>query len=140
MALLQVRDIMSTDLVTLEEGETLLLAENVMQHGRIRHLPVVKGDELIGLVTHRDILRARISSLADIGPEERADMKLAVPVREIMSTGIKTVSPDTSVLDAARIIKNNKYGCLPVTEQGKLVGIITEADFIDLVITALDGQ
>ncbi len=140
MALLQVRDIMSTDLVTLEEDETLLLAENVMQHGRIRHLPVVKGDELVGLVTHRDILRARISSLADIGPEERADIKLAVPVREIMSTGIKTVSPDTSVLDAARIIKDNKYGCLPVAEQGKLVGIITEADFIDLVITALDGK
>jgi CBS domain-containing membrane protein len=134
---LQVADIMSTELVTLEEDETLQLAETVMRHGRIRHLPVISEGRLVGLVTHRDLLRTQVSSLADLSPEERADIKLSIQVREIMSTEVKTVPPDMPVLEAAKIIKSNKYGCLPVTEKGRLVGIITEADFIDLVIRAL---
>ena len=134
-----VKDIMSTDLVTLEEEETLHLAETAMKQGRIRHLPVVKRGMLVGLVTHRDLLRARISSLADISPEERVDLKLSIPVREIMAENIRTVVPDTPVLEAARLLKTNKFGCLPVTAEGKLVGIVTEADFIDLVIRALEA-
>jgi CBS domain-containing membrane protein len=135
---LTVKDIMSTDLVTLEQEETLQLAEMVMKHGRIRHLPVVKQGMLVGLVTHRDLLKARISSLADISPEERADLKLTIPVCEVMEENTRTVAPDTPVLEAARLLKTNKFGCLPVADAGKLVGIITEADFIDLVIRALE--
>jgi CBS domain-containing membrane protein len=137
---LKVKDIMSTDLVVLEEREDLELAENAMRFGRIRHLPVVRDDQLVGLVTHRDLLRAQVSSLAELSPDEKATLKLSIPVREIMATDVKTVQPGTLVLDAARILKENKYGCLPVVEGQILVGIITEADFIDLVIRAIAGE
>jgi len=135
---LKVRDIMSTNLVTLEENEDLDLAENAMKYGRIRHLPVVKSKKLVGLVTHRDILRAQVSVFADLSPEERADIRFGIKVKEIMQLDIKSIGPDVSILEAAKIIKNNKFGCLPVVEKEELVGIITEADFIDLVIRALE--
>ena len=140
MKKLKVRDIMSTDLVTLKENDDLGLAENVMRFGRIRHLPVVTKGKLVGLITHRDILRAQISSLADLPMEERNQLKLSIPASEIMKKDVDTIGPDESVLEAAKILKEHKYGCLPVVNDRKLVGIITEADFIDLVIRALENQ
>jgi CBS domain-containing membrane protein len=137
MRRLKVRDIMSIDLVTLKEGDDLGLAENVMRFGRIRHLPVVNAGKLVGLVTHRDILRAQVSSLADLPLEERDQIKVSIPASEIMKKDVETIGPDETVLDAAKILKANKYGCLPVVNNRKLIGIITEADFIDLVIRAL---
>lgn len=136
---LRVRDIMSTDLVTLKENDDLGLAENAMRFGRIRHLPVVSQGKLVGLVTHRDILRAQVSSLADLPLEERDQIKVSIPAREIMKKDVETIGPDEPVLDAAKILKANKYGCLPVVNNNKLIGIITEADFIDLVIRALQN-
>lgn len=141
MKRLKVKDIMSTNLVTLEESEDLELAENVMRFGRIRHLPVVRdGNELVGLVTHRDLLRAQVSSLAGLSPDERASLSLSIKAGEIMATDVQTVEPGTPVLEAARLLKKHKYGCLPVVEERELVGIITEADFIDLVIRALENS
>ena len=140
MGEVKVRDIMSTTLVTLDPVESVDLAEKAMTYGRIRHLPVVEGERLVGLVTHRDILRAQVSSLVALSPEERTEIKTSVPVREIMRREVRTVTPDTPVLEAARVLKENKYGCLPVVEGDKLVGIITEADFIDLVINALERE
>jgi len=139
MQRLKVRDIMSTDLVTLKEDDDLGLAENVMRFGRIRHLPVVKNGKLVGLVTHRDILSAQVSSLADISVEDVNELKVSIPASEIMKKDVETVGPDDPVLKAAKILKRNKYGCLPVVNDSKLVGIITEADFIDLVIRALEN-
>lgn len=140
MGQVYVRNIMSTNLVTLDEDESVDLAEKAMTYGRIRHLPVVDGERLVGLVTHRDILRAQVSSLVALTPEERTEIKTSVPVREIMRQEIRTITPGTTVLEAARVLKENKYGCLPVVEEGKLVGIVTEADFIDLVINALEQE
>ncbi|RME20048.1 MAG: CBS domain-containing protein [Deltaproteobacteria bacterium] len=135
---LSVKDIMSTNLVTLDRSESLDIAEKAMSYGRIRHLPVVENGRLVGLVTHRDILRAQISSLAGVSPSERDEIETMVPVEKIMQRDVRTVTPDTPVLEAARIIRRNKIGCLPVVEDGRLVGIVTEADFIDLVIRALE--
>ena len=139
MQRLKVRDIMSSDLVTLKEDDDLGLAENVMRFGRIRHLPVVKNGKLVGLVTHRDILSAQVSSLADLSVEDINELKLSIPASEIMKKDVETVSPEDPVLKAASILKRNKYGCLPVVNDRKLIGIITEADFIDLVIRALEN-
>lgn len=139
MKRLQVKDIMSTNLVTLEEDENLELAENAMRFGRIRHLPVVRdGTKLVGLVTHRDLLRAQVSTLAGLSPDERASLSVSIKAGAIMATDVHTVDPATPVLEAARLLKEHKYGCLPVVEGERLVGIITEADFIDLIIRALE--
>jgi CBS domain-containing membrane protein len=138
MATLLVKDIMSTNVVTLEEEETLDLAEKAMKFGRLRHLPVVKNGELVGLVTQRDLLRIQVSSLAEVTDREQQDILSRIRARDVMQREVFTVEPGTPLVEAAHVIKENKIGCLPVLEDGKLVGIVTESDFIDLVIRMLE--
>lgn len=135
---MRVRDLMSTRLVTLNVHADLDLAEGLMSIMRVRHLPVVEGDRLVGLVTHRDLLRASLSSLAAHDPEEEDALKIAIPVREIMHTEVRTIAPDADLREAIRIMERHKFGCLPVVEDGQLVGIITEADFLRLTRVLLD--
>jgi CBS domain-containing membrane protein len=138
---LKARDLMCDDLITLQADESLDLADEVMRLARIRHLPVTDDKaHLVGLVTHRDLLKAQVSALAGLGTNETRKIERTIPVARIMNQGITTISGDTPALDAARLIRDNKYGCLPVVEDGKLVGILTEADFVDLVIRALEDE
>jgi len=110
-----------------------------MSLARIRHLPVLRGSRLVGLVTHRDILRAMCSVFADLDAPEQHDVLRNIPVREIMSSEIQTVSPDARAAEAGRTMLENKLGCLPVVEDGdRLVGIITEADFVELALAHLE--
>ncbi|WP_373047714.1 CBS domain-containing protein [Vulgatibacter sp.] len=129
----RVRDLMTRDVVTLDVDESLLLADDVMRLGRIRHLPVVRGGTLVGLVSHRDMLRASVSSLAGLSRSEEASIKRAIPVRECMAREVVTVGPDETALGACKLILDRKLGCLPVVDdQRRLVGILTEADFVQL--------
>jgi len=133
-----VRDLMSTDLVTLTEDETLAHAQRCMARGRIRHLPVVRDTQLVGLMTHRDLLAASFSIFADVDHHEQRRIFVTVPVVEAMHRDVVTVSPDLSVKEAAKILLKNKYGCLPVVDgSGDLVGILTEADFLRLTVRLL---
>jgi len=136
---LKVADIMSRELVTLAEDDTLAEARSCMERGRIRHLPVVRDGRLIGLVTHRDLLAASLSVFAEVSRSEQRRMFSRIPVRELMHDAV-TVGPHTLVRDAARILIESKFGCLPVVdEHGALVGIVTEADFLRLTVQMLDA-
>jgi CBS domain-containing membrane protein len=133
-----VRELMSTDLVTLTEDETLAHAQRCMARGRIRHLPVIRGSKLVGLLTHRDLLAASFSIFAEVDHNEQRRIFVTVPVVEAMHRDVVSVAPDLSVKEAARILLKNKYGCLPVVEDnGDLVGILTEADFLQLTVRLL---
>lgn len=135
---MQVRELMSTDLVTLTEDETLEHAQRCMARGRIRHLPVVRGTTLVGLLTHRDLLAASFSIFAEVDHSEQRRIFGTVPVVEAMHRDVVTISPEMSVREAARILLQNKYGCLPVVgPSGELLGIITEADFLHLTVRLL---
>jgi len=128
-----VRDLMTPEVVTLEADESLLLADDVMRLARIRHLPVVDRGRLVGLVSHRDMLRASVSSLAGLSRTEEASIKGAIPVREVMKREVRTVRPDDTARAACELILEWKLGCLPVVDgDGRLVGILTEADFVEL--------
>ena len=133
-----VRDIMSTDVVTLIEDETLADAKRCMDLGRIRHLPVLRGPKLVGLVTHRDLLAASFSIFAEVEPAEQRRVFVTVPVVEAMHRDVITIGPDATVADAAHTLLDNKWGCLPVVnEDGDLLGIVTEADFLRLTVRLL---
>ena len=133
-----VRDLMSTDLVTLTEDETLADAQRCMARGRIRHLPVLRGRTLVGLVTHRDLLAASFSIFAEVDANEQRRIFVTVPVVEAMHRDVMTVPPTMDVSKAAHILLENKYGCLPVIEEsGEMVGIVTEADFLRLTVRLL---
>jgi CBS domain-containing membrane protein len=135
---MKVRELMSTELVTLTKDDTLADAERCMARGRIRHIPVVKGRRLLGLVTHRDILAASFSILAEVDPTEQRRVFATVLVGDIMHTEVAAVAPGTAVSEAARLLLKNKYGCLPVVDTHRnLEGIITEADFLRLTVRLL---
>ena len=135
---MKVRELMSTELVTLTEDETLAHAQRCMERGRIRHLPVVRERSLVGLVTHRDLLAASFSIFAEVEADEQRRVFLTVPVSEVMHRDLLTVGPETPVAEAARILLRSKYGCLPVVDEvGRLVGLVTEADFLRLTVRLL---
>jgi CBS domain-containing membrane protein len=130
MPITTVDEIMTPVVETLSVGDTLAIARRQLERGRIRHLPVVDGDEhVIGLITHRRILEAWVSH----GHPDAEDAKVVardVPVEMLMEKDVKTVSRKTPAAEAANLLQSNKFGCLPVVDGGKLVGIVTEADFV----------
>ncbi len=116
---------MATDLFTLRPDDLVDLAASVMDWRHIRHVPVEDEEgRLVGLVTHRALLRllARGTQTQNTNP---------LTVREIMKTNPITVSSTTLTLEALELMRRNKVGCLPVVDDGQLVGIITSYDFLD---------
>lgn len=140
MSKLCVHDIMTREVFTLRESDTLKTARSMMSLARIRHIPIVNDRmEFQGLITHRDILGATISRFADIDRETQDEIDSGIPIAEIMRTDVTEVSPDLPLRSAAELLLAHKYGCLPVLEDGILVGILTEADFLKLTIRLMDA-
>jgi CBS domain-containing protein len=126
-----VEQIMTSDLFTVHPEDLVDLAASVMDWEHLRHVPVEDHEgHLVGLVTHRHLLRL-------VGEGAKDDAK-PVAVREIMRPDPVTVTPETSTLDAIEIMRSHKVGCLPVVRDGRLVGIVTETDFIDVSAKLLD--
>src|SRR5678810_327328 len=112
-----VRDIMTRQVAVLHEEENLELAQDGMKKYRFRHLPVVEGDKLVGLVSERDLLRASVSTLDTDHALRDHNLKRYFFVREVMTQNVTTVRPDTLLLDASRLLREQRIGCLPVTEE-----------------------
>jgi len=128
-----VRDLMTSDVVTLGVHDSLRTADDVMHLGRIRHLPIVDEDgALAGIVSQRDLFHGGL--LRAIGYEARARGQTldVLPVKEAMKAEVVTIAPDATLAEAAKIMLERKIGCLIVLEGDKLAGILTEADFVKL--------
>jgi CBS domain-containing protein len=117
--------------VTLAPGDRLDLADDVMKLGRIRHMPVLDGERLVGVVSQRDLLAASLSKALDFEVKERRVFLKSVAVGEAMTRDPVTVSPETSAGEAARLLVRRKIGCLPVVDaKGVMVGLVTETDLL----------
>ncbi len=129
-----VGDLMTEEVLTLGEAQSLGFATGTMKLARIRHLPVVRDGVLVGLVSHRDLLRAASEAAARAAagePEER------LTAGTLMTTEVRTVAPTLPADEAAMVLLDEKFGCLPVVEDGRLVGIVTEADFLRWAVGVL---
>jgi CBS domain-containing protein len=134
-----VKEVMTEKVHALRETDTLRDVRELMERQRIRHVPIIsRGKRFQGLVSHRDLLGATISGLAGVDPDVRREIDSCISVKEIMRTDLRTVSTSTPLKEAASILLQNKYGCLPVVEDEVLVGIITEADFLKLTIELIE--
>lgn len=128
---MRVRDIMTTPVFAVGMADNLKVVDEVMQWKNVRHVPVVdESGHLMGLITHRDLLKACVSSLAEIPQREQDELLRSIPAREIMRPDIVTCEPGANAADVGRLMLDRKIGCLPVVENGKLAGILTEADFV----------
>jgi CBS domain-containing membrane protein len=126
-----VRDLMTSRVFSLRPEATMTRLYDLMDSEHIRHIPVVDADgDLAGLVTHRDLLRSALTDRSDLPLAIQRQVLETVLVSEIMTTAVETIEPDQDIRDAAEIMMENKFGCLPVVEGDKLVGILTEADFV----------
>ena len=128
-----VRQVMATDLFTVGPEDLVDLAASVMDWRHVRHVPVEDSEgRLVGLLSHRSLLRLIVRGLQGRSAGE------PVAVREIMQPDVVTVHPDAKTIEAIDLMRTKKVACLPVVEDGKLVGIVTEHDFIEISRSLLE--
>ena len=129
----RVREIMSAPPVTVDRADTLAFAEELMNVERIRHLPVVDGDVLVGLISQRDLLAASISTLSAPSEEDDLERKRRVQIGTVMRGLVETVTPESPAEKAADTLLAHQLGCLPVIdERHHLLGVVTRSDFVRL--------
>jgi CBS domain-containing protein len=133
---LTVADAMTKDPVTLGPEDTLMKGVEVMRKERIRRIPIVAGDILMGLLAEGDLKRAQPSALSDSQEEFRRVME-ETTISRIMIQNLVTTTADAPLLDAAETLHTTKYGALPVLRDGKLVGIITDNDLVRSLVGLL---
>ena len=124
-----IQALMNDQPVSLDPEARIEDAWRLMRDNRIRHVPIVKNDNLVGLVTQKDLLvNAQNASL------------LTLPVAEVMVFNVKSITEDTDVLSATRMMLEERISCLPVVEDKKLKGIITESDLLSLLASKLQEE
>ena len=131
---MQVKDVMTREVATLNRNDELSLADDLMRLGRIRHLPVMDEStgQLAGIVSQRDLFRGALVRAFGYGTAAQRRIMKTIPVKEVMTTELATIAPDESLAQAAKIMLERKVGCLPVVDDEQLIGIVTEADFVAL--------
>lgn len=128
-----VRDIMITEVTTLQRNDSLQLVKDIMTLGRVRHFPVMDDGKVVGVVSQRDLYKASLGSVMKYGEKAQRAFLEGIVVKEVMSDPPITIAPHASVQEAARLMMEKKVGCLPVLEGAQLVGIVTETDMLKLV-------
>jgi acetoin utilization protein AcuB len=125
-----VRDKMSSEVRTIAPDQSLRTARERMHKYGVRRLPVVEHGKLVGIVTDRDVRQAWASPATSLPVHESLYLLEHVTVAEVMTWKTVTVTPDTPLVEAARLLHDHKIGGLPVVEGGAVVGMITETDLL----------
>ena len=125
-----VRDLMTVKPITVDPETPILEARQRMLRERIRHLVVLDDTRVVGIVTDRDVRLNLPSPATSLSVWEINYLLPGVTVGGVMTTSVIVVDPDRSIAEVARIMMDHKIGALPVVEEGRLVGIITESDFV----------
>ncbi len=128
-----VREIMMGSPVTLKPEDTLDLANDVISLGRIRHIPIVDGSRLVGIVTERDLIGAAAAQIFGLKGKSKSALLKSVLIKEVMKKRVITAAPDTPIKDIAHLMANKKIGCVPVVSEGMVVGLVTTTDILRYV-------
>jgi CBS domain-containing protein len=130
----QIEQFMTTDIVTTHADEAVELVANLMKWRRIRHVPVEDNQHrLLGVVSQSGLIQLLAERSPEIG-------KVPISVKEVMSTDIVTVAPETRTVEAIQLMRKHRVGCLPVLKEGRLVGIVTEYDFLVIAGQLLEEE
>ncbi len=130
-----VSTIMTKNIITLNSIDDLGTAERLFKEHNIRHIPVVEGDKIIGMLSLTDLLRI---SFADGVYEDESDVETTVynmfTISQVMAKSLKSVSGNTTIKEVAEILAENEFHALPVVESNRLVGIVTTTDLIKYLL------
>jgi CBS domain-containing membrane protein len=128
---LRVRDLMTSNVVTVQHDDSVATAYELMLENRFRHLVVLNEEgDLVGLLTHRDLLRHALIERPELPLGLQRSILKRLQVEEVMTSEVETAEPGQWLSEAAQMMFENKYGCLPVVEDSRVVGILTESDFV----------
>lgn len=137
---LKVRDVYTRKVIWVTPNSTLPEARKLMDGNDIRRLPVIAGGELVGIITLTDVLRAAPSPATSLSVWEINYLLDKITVAELMTSPVMTVTPETPLHEVARLMLAHKIGGLPVVEDGKVVGMITESDIFRVMVGLLGGD
>jgi len=137
---MKVKEVMVKEVATLDVNDELSLANDIMRLGRIRHLPVVDGTRLAGIISERDLFRSSLAQALGYGSEATRDLMKKLRIKDVMVPKVVTVSPETELCEATKIMVEQKIGCLPVVEGERLVGLITETDILCQYVKECAGE
>jgi len=126
----KVQDIMTKNPHTLEADNVLDLADDLMTMARVRHIPILDRGKVVGILSQRDLYYSALDKLLGVRQREQKDLMKTIRAREVMSHPVITISAGASVKEAARLMGENKIGCLPVVKDKKFVGLVTETDIL----------
>jgi acetoin utilization protein AcuB len=132
-----VRDVMTTDVTTLREDAALVDATLIFASSGVRHIPILNGKKLVGIVTERDLKHYTPSILSGIPPAEYNRLMGSTPLSKIMTRDPATIEPGKTISEAVQMLYDRRIGCLPVVEDGELKGIITTTDMLNLLLKML---
>ena len=137
---IRVKDCMSRSAATIHSDALVRGAIDMMKKRRIRHLPVVdRENRLVGIVTDRDLRQVVFDPVVEERLGELAERLATITVRDVMTWGVVTVHPDSDVRHAARLMREQRIGALPVVDGDRVVGIVTEADVLRAFQGILDS-
>ena len=134
---MKVGNYMTPEPVTVDENDSMGEALVIMRRHQIRHLPVVNGNNLVGIVTDRDLRRASPSLLSGIEEDKYKEVLDSTQVSKIMTREPFTVRLDTDVKEAVRLLVDKKISSLPVVNGSELVGIFTEVDALRILLEVM---
>ncbi len=128
-----VSKIMSTDIQSVNLTQSLREVDTVIKDEHIRHVPVVSGEEVIGMLSKTDLQKISFVNTVD-GDGLTTAMYDSLSIDQVMTKDVTTVQQDDTILDVATILSKNEFHALPVTDEGKLVGIVTTTDLVKYLI------
>lgn len=134
---MRIAQFMKHPVITVKPGDSPHHARELLERNRINQLPVVLDDRVVGIITDRD-LRDVSPSLLD-EPSAGSDPSL-VPIADIMSANVLTLGPEAPVADAARLMRHERIGAIPIVDGGRLVGILTRSDVLDAFAAASEER
>ncbi len=134
---MRIRDFMSTNVIAVDEKTSIHDARKIMKAHRIRRLPVLKKNKLVGLVTEHMLLEASPSPATSLSIHELHYLLAKMTVKDIMVKNPYTISPNMPAEEAMQVGQEKGYGAFPVMEDGRLVGIATESDIVRIMTRVL---
>jgi CBS domain-containing protein len=130
-----ISEIMTTDIIALNRADDLEYAEALFKRYKIRHIPVVSGEVILGMLSYTDLLRI---SFADAVDDSETEVDTLVynmfTIEQVMVKDVKTVTADTTIKEVAKILATHEFHALPITNNGALVGIVTTTDLIKYML------
>jgi CBS domain-containing membrane protein len=129
-----VSKIMTRDVITLNLNDNMELAEKLFETKHIRHIPIVSGKKVVGMLSHKDLMRISFSDLDEEENEINSVVYDLFTIEQVMAKSVISVTSETTIKEAAEILTKHEFHAVPVVDDDELVGIVTSTDLIQFLL------